>query len=233
MKRIVARSNIVIPEKAILEKVRQMSMDPTIKILWPLQNNIRSKDYTCGYCNSPLASEKGYIGELGTGVKGERVSGQASIYICHQCTRPTFFDRDGEQTPGVSYGRNVAGIDDASVKDLYEEARRAMSVNSYTATILCCRKLLMHIAVAKGAPKNKAFTDYVDYLASQHYVPPDAKDWVDHIRKKGNEANHEIDIMPRSDAQELLDFIGMLLTLIYQFPATMRKKHPPSQAKEE
>ena len=62
----------------------------------------------------------------------------------------------------------------------------------------------MHIAVAKGAPENQNFLSYVQFLSDKHYVPPDAKDWVDHIRKRGNEANHEICMMQESDAKELI-----------------------------
>jgi len=55
-------------------------------------------------------------------------------------------------------------------------------------------------------------------------IPPDGKDWVDHIRKKGNEANHEIAIMAVGDAEELIIFCGGLLRFVYEFPARMRKK---------
>jgi hypothetical protein len=46
----------------------------------------------------------------------------------------------------------------------------------------------MHIAVSKGAKPGGQFIKYVEYLAAQNYVLPDAKPWVDHIRQKGNEA---------------------------------------------
>ena len=45
----------------------------------------------------------------------------------------------------------------------------------------------MHIAVAKGADEGKSFQTYVNYLADNHFVPPDARIWVDHIRQKSNE----------------------------------------------
>jgi hypothetical protein len=205
-------------------------MNPNIKIVWHNIAEIASRAYTCGYCGRPLASNKGFVGDLATGVRGERLGGSAGIYVCHHCTCPTFFDFDEEQTPGVCHGDAVNGIDDAKVKDLYDEARRATGANCSTAAVLCCRKLLMHIAVDKKAEQGKPFAYYVDYLAAKGYVPPDAVGWVNHIREKGNEANHEIAIMSPDDAQELLDFIEMLLKLIYEFPATMRKKHPPSTA---
>ncbi len=82
----------------------------------------------------------------------------------------------------------------------------------------------MHIAVAKSAKGGKNFIEYVEYLSDNNYIPPDAKSWVDHIRKKGNEANHEIVIMEKEDAKDLLDFVGMLLKIIYEFPANLKKK---------
>jgi len=48
---------------------------------------------------------------------------------------------------------------------------------------------------------------------------------VDHIRKKGNEANHEIILMDKKDAENLITFIEMLLKVIYDFPARIPK--PP------
>jgi hypothetical protein len=47
---------------------------------------------------------------------------------------------------------------------------------------------------------------------------------VDHIRKKGNEATHEIALMGQADAEELIGFTEMLLKFIYEFPARV----PPS-----
>lgn len=76
----------------------------------------------------------------------------------------------------------------------------------------------MNIAVAQGAEEGKSFISYVDYLASQGYVPPNGRGWVDHIRKKGNEANHEIVLMKKEDAEELILFTEMLLKFIYEFP---------------
>jgi hypothetical protein len=84
----------------------------------------------------------------------------------------------------------------------------------------------MHIAVEKGAPAGKSFVEYVDDLAANHYIPPGGEGWVDHIRKKGNEANHEIKIMSPDDAHDLIQFSEMLLKFIYEFPAKIAKPVP-------
>jgi hypothetical protein len=86
----------------------------------------------------------------------------------------------------------------------------------------------MHIAVAKGDKPGKNFIEYVEYLSTKGYVPPDAKTWVDHIRTKGNEANHEIVIMSEEEAKDLISFAEMLLKLVYEFPASS-KKYAPAQ----
>jgi hypothetical protein len=90
--------------------------------------------------------------------------------------------------------------------------------------VLASRKILMHIAVEKGAEEGKPFLSYVEYLASKGYVPPDGKSWVDHIRSKANEANHEIALMEPADAEDLITFVEMLLKFIYEFPSKVSKR---------
>lgn len=188
---------------------------------WTEIKLLPSKSYVCGYCGNPLASEKGWSAL-------EHALGKHNwfIYVCHYCDRPTFFDNAGHQTPGAIFGNPVKDIPDQLVSELYDEARRATSVNSYTAAVLSCRKLLMHVAVSKGAKHGEDFLYYVQYLADHHFIPPDAKGWVDQIRTKGNEANHQIKIMTKEDAEELISFVEMLLKVIYEFPARVKPKSP-------
>lgn len=187
-----------------------------MNIQWHNINTLTSKSYKCGYCNNTVASEKGFMGQ-------DRDTGLIMhVYICHHCQRATFFDLNNKQTPGVAFGEDVKNISDDKIKELYQEARKCFSTNSYTAVVLCCRKILMHIAVEKGAPEGHNFIEYVEYLSTMNYIPPDAKGWVDHIRTKGNEANHEIMLMEEEDAKDLLSFIQMLLKIIYEFPASIK-----------
>lgn len=194
------------------------------KINWEHVQNLASRNYTCGYCGQPLASEKGWS------ARGASTGHPAAfVYICHHCQKPTFLDEDGKQTPGVTFGNEVKDIDDQSVNKLYNEARKCTGDNAFTAAVLCCRKLLMHIAVSKGAEEGKKFIEYVEYLSEKNFIPPDAKDWVDHIRNKGNEATHDIVIMDKEAATDLIDFVEMLLKLVYEFPANIKKKKHSAQ----
>ncbi len=126
------------------------------------------------------------------------------------------------QIPGVPYGDPVEKLPN-DVESLYNEARRVLAVEAPTTSVMAARKLLMHVAVEKGAEPNQNFVDYVDYLNNHGFIPPDGKGWVDHIRRKGNEANHEVKLMTSADAKELIDFLEMLLKFVYEFPSRVPK----------
>jgi hypothetical protein len=147
--------------------------------------------------------------------------------VCPLCNRPTFIDsrRAGDvvQVPGSRPGSDVEHLP-PEVDKLYNEARAAMAANASTVAVLGFRKLLMNVAVEKGAPEGESFQSYVGYLEENHHVPAGAKAWVDHIRQRGNEANHEIKMMSADDANELLVFAEMLLRLVYEFPSRLPKK---------
>ena len=110
-----------------------------------------------------------------------------------------------------------------NIESLYNEIRSSIAANTHTGAVLLARKLLMHIAVEQGATAGKPFAAYVQFLADERWLPPNAKPWVDHIRTKGNEANHEIVLMSPADAKELLVFCEMLLRLVYEFPNRVPK----------
>jgi len=188
---------------------------------WTQKSVLGSKDYKCGYCDKLVASKEGYFIISGTDQHGHSIP--SYIYICPGCNMPSFFHYNGHQMPSVKEGVTVSNIPSPDINSIYEEARNCMSVEAYTAAVLCCRKLLMHIAVEKGASPGKSFLDYIEYLSAKGYIPPDGKSWVDHIRTKGNDANHEIIIMNRDDATNLIIFSEMLLKFIYEFPGKITK----------
>lgn len=186
---------------------------------WNNIQNLASKSYKCGYCGNPLASEKGYLNtELRSGGYSQNVG---SIYICHKCNKPTYFDNNN-QTPGVLAGNPVKYIPDQDIEKLYEEARICYSVGAFTSSVMCCRKLLMNISVSEGAKEGKNFVEYVNYLNDNNYIPPNGKEWIESIRKLGNEANHKIDFKSKEDAARIINFTEMLLRFIYELPGIMK-----------
>ena len=189
---------------------------------WINLANLPVRKFSCGHCGQLVASDRGYyVDPLQAG----------AIYVCPNCGDPTYFSRtpntkDSKQVPGPIAGNTVNYLP-SQIESLYLEARNCVSISSHTSSVLTCRKLLMHIGVAQGAPEGRPFIEYIDYLAAKGFVPPNGKGWVDHIRKKGNEANHEIKLMSQADAEELITFVEMLLKFIYEFPQRVPAAAPP------
>lgn len=179
---------------------------------WANVQGMAPRNFTCGHegCGREVASERGWY------YQRPGLSADAWIYVCPGCRCPTFFHA-GMQVPGVSLGSKVDHLPQV-VKELYEEARKVTSQGAHTSAVMACRKILMHVAVEKGAAPNQGFVAYVDHLVNNRYVPPNSQPWVDRIRAKGNEANHEIKLMGQQDASETLGFVEMLLKFIYEFP---------------
>jgi Domain of unknown function (DUF4145) len=174
---------------------------------WKNLVDLGPRRFTCGFCSLVVASAKGYHTDS---------LAKTSCYICPNCDLPTLFTPKG-QTPGVAPGNAIDHLP-KDVEALYDEARNSVAAKAPTAAVLACRKLLMNIAVSLGATTGESFLSYVNYLADKGYVPPNGRGWVDHIRKKSNEANHEILLMSVEDATELITFSEMLLKFIFEFP---------------
>ena len=176
--------------------------------------------FKCGYCSTNVAPKEGYLTD-----QGSTVGTNPLVYICSGCGRPTFIHQE-TQTPSPSLSAEVSKLE-GEINTIYEEARQCTTVGAFTSAILTCRKIVMHVAVEKGAEKNLSFVQYVDHLKDKGWMPPNAHDWVDEIRKQGNEANHEIVIKTQADAEQVMGFVEMLLRFMYELPARVRRTAPP------
>lgn len=173
---------------------------------WRNLEELASREYRCGYCGKDTGNDRGFVNK-------DRLAWR--VVICPNCYKPTFFD-DDKQFPGAAFGVEVQHLP-PDIATLHAEARNCMSVNASTAAVLCCRKLLMNIAVAHGAAPGQNFVPYVNHIVA-NLVPPLSRGWVDKIRDKGNEATHEIPTMSRADAEEMLLFVEMLLKTVFEYP---------------
>jgi len=185
---------------------------------WNNVTTTNPQPYKCGYCQKLISSEKCFFADH---FGGEAYPWKYTIFIFPHCDKPTFIQEEFTTKskffyPSPTYGDKVDHIP-KDVEQIYNEARRCMKSNAHTASVLCCRKLLMHLAVEEGAKENLKFFQYVNYLADKGYVPPNGKEWVEYIKDKGNEANHEIVMMSQKEAEKLIDFLEMLLKFIYEF----------------
>lgn len=179
---------------------------------WYNTTKISEKTWKCGYCGNVVGGEIGYRREN---------QHTDRIYICPRCKKPTAFIKitGGEigQYPGPVTGNSVSCLP-KDIEALYSEIRRCIQYTAYTSAVLSMRKLLMHVAVEQGADENIQFVQYIEYLDETGWIPPSGREWVDSIRKKGNEATHQIVLVDEEEAKQLLRFVEMLLKIIYEFP---------------
>ncbi len=188
---------------------------------WTSQQSVPAAQWKCGYCNREVGAQTGW----------QIADAQGHLmYIrpCSYCNGPTLFlEGDREYSPGPLPGNPVEHLP-AETESLFAEARTATAAGAYTAAVLTCRKILMHIAVDKGADKNKNFLEYITYLINKGYAPPNSQDWVDYIRTRSNEANHEIVLMKTDDAIALVTFVEMLLRFVFELPKSVPAPVPPA-----
>ena len=172
--------------------------------------------YTCGHCNHKVSGA--VVAFYGWISKSPSIMPDVKHTVfwlqCTCCGHGSVRD-DGNCYPGLHYGPIIDGLP-SEIENAYSEVRRCMSVNSYTASELLCRKILMHVAVEKGAKEGESFDSYLTYLEKTGYITPPIKNWVDSIRKHGNESTHKIDSPDKERAECTVMFTAELLKLIYE-----------------
>jgi hypothetical protein len=193
---------------------------------WNDVKTLTARRYRCGYCGAVVASDRGWHNSQGVSSAGDVRSGE--LRVCPLCNQPTYVRHETGLGSGIEIGRVPRALPGAEVKRLpedvealYVEARRSHAAEAFTAAVLALRKLLMHVAVEKGSKEDQRFIEYVEYLDEHHYLGQGGKPWVDLIRKRSNEANHEIILMEEDDSDRLMKLAEMLLRLVYEFPGSL------------
>lgn len=191
---------------------------------WDNIGELPARNYRCGYpsCGREISADRGWVHRWRSPTHGT-IEIDGTIYACPNCKRPTFFD-GAVQFPGTALGSEVEHLP-PEIASIWAEIRTCTGHSAFTSAVLAGRKLLMHISVNQGAQPGLSFVQYVNHLVDNHYAPPNSKPWIDKIRDHGNEANHEIVIKKKEDAEEIMIFLEMLLKFIYEFPG--RVPPPP------
>lgn len=149
---------------------------------------------------------------------------------CIQCKLAAALNR-GAMSPRQKPLRVPAGLPEEE-SDLWGEIRECLGVGAYTASVMLCRKLLMHVAVTNGLPSKDAkdhapsFALCVNHLVSEGVITKRMQPWIDRIREVGNEANHEIVPVREDAALDVATFTQKLLELAYEMDDTMAKARP-------
>ena len=183
------------------------------------------------FTSSDIGNFPGYTyqhkcGHCGLDVAGIVVASYSEKFIqwigCPACNKGSVVNNN-VITPTPFLGDDIQGLKDP-IKDAYLEARKSLSSQSNTACVLMCRKILMNVAVDKGATQGKQFVDYVEYLVKQGHITPTMREWVDKIRKLGNDATHEIPSPDDETTSNALIFTTLLLKNVYETAHLLKPK---------
>jgi len=184
---------------------------------WVELQTIKPRKYKCYSCESVVASTEGYKRD-----HNKLLSASFGVYICPNCSVPTYFSTSDTQVPMARFGESLSSLP-TEVKIIYDEARNCYGIGAFTSTVTNCRSLLAFIAVDKGAKTGLSFNQYVGFLQSEDWLPKGTFEWVDEIRNLGNIAVHELKTMNEHDAYLILSFTTALLKNIYELPSMLRK----------
>jgi hypothetical protein len=150
---------------------------------------------------------------------------EATWARCTDCLRPVLVV-DGRTIPPrepLSVPLGLAGVE----LEAWHEIRRCLGTGSYTAAVMLCRKLLLHLAVGHGLPakderdRAPSFVEAVDHLEQSGIFTARMRPWVERIKDIGNDANHEIQPITREPAMDVARFTEQLLRLAYEMDALM------------
>lgn len=170
-------------------------------------------EYICGHCDAYICVGRGPT----------HSPGGYHIPKCYKCNLPTIFTIDNKQYPPSGLPITVNGLPE-DIDKAYKEVKECLVIGARTATNMLARKLLMNVAVDKGADENKAFTYYVDWMGKSEWNTTGLRLGLDRIKNKGNEANHEIKEVSKQDVEEIFELLTMFLRLVYEFPDKFSNK---------
>ena len=126
---------------------------------------------------------------------------------------------DDIQHPSAPAGAFVGHLPQ-DVESSWQEARRSYAVGAYTAAVLMCRKLLMHMAVDHaGAKEGEYFAPCIKKLIDSGELPEKHKPALEKIRKAGGDGAHKLEAISEADAKITVVITQTCLRNLYEIPA--------------
>ena len=169
------------------------------------------QDYTCGHCERS-------VGGL---VIAYTVETQIVWLLCPSCGHGSV-QHGNTILPSLLSVPQVEGLP-SDICQVYDEARKSFAVEAYTGCELLCRKILMGVAVDRGAAEDKSFEHYVDYLKDNGHITASLKDMADIIRRNGNQSTHKIGQPDPERAEYTMGFTAQVLRSIYEIESQFSK----------
>jgi len=114
--------------------------------------------YVCGHCGTKVS---GAVIATYNWNRTQHTIARNKWLLCPNCSLGSV-KIDSMIFPGSPFGPTLEGLP-IDVQESYEETRRCMEVNAFTAAELICRKILMHVAVETGAKEGESFAASFNY----------------------------------------------------------------------
>ena len=178
--------------------------------------------FVCGHCFRDVAALP--TAKYPSGSKPTNVTQvewndkpRSECLLCPACERMTVVV-EGAQSPSPPAGNNVDHLP-SDVDKSWREARRSYTATAYTASVLMCRKLLMHMACDKAGTKEGAnFTTCIDELISSNELPKSHEPLLQAIRKSGNGGTHKLESIDEKEAKTTIVVTEQCLRNLYELP---------------
>ncbi len=170
--------------------------------------------YKCGHCGTSVSGAVIAYWQGGVTYQGRSTNREVRWLLCPECVQGSVWN-DGNVVPGAAFGPSIQGLP-SDVDSAYKEAQSCMRANAFVAAELLCRKILMHVAVDKGAKEGDSFAAYLSHLESKGFITPPMKGWVELIRKHGNDSTHKLAPPVQTRAESTVMFTAELLRLVYE-----------------
>lgn len=119
------------------------------------------------------------------------------------------------------------------IADAASEAYSCYSIRSYRAAILLARSVVEAVAKDKGIAKGN-LADKIDALAEVGHIRTLIQSSAHEIRHLGNDMAHGDFVEPTTveDAEDVLDFMSVVLAEVYQLPAQVNARQSTRQARK-
>lgn len=127
---------------------------------------------------------------------------------------------------------DVDGLPD-NIAQVYHEARKAVSVQMYTSCEMLCRKILVNVAVDKGAKKKDTWNHKkcIKYLVKKGYITG-FTGVANYIRLTGDQSTHKIGSPSRERARQTVKFTASVLKHVYDAEREIMKPKEPILSNE-
>ncbi|WHP18822.1 DUF4145 domain-containing protein [Cellulomonas sp. ES6] len=159
--------------------------------------------------------------------------GHGSVNLAHHArARMDIPDAMLQWLPEHVLGRRFDDVPEW-IADAASEAYACYSIRSYRAAILLARSVVEAVAKDKGIAKGQ-LADKIDALADAGHIRALIQASAHEIRHLGNEMAHGDFVEPTTaeDAEDVLDFMSVVLAEVYQLPAQVNARQATRVARK-